>query len=197
MSLPGRTYASPVLRGVAWALAISLPAFLLGAAVTSHPASATDPEEICIEHDALISQLTGKPHFERQALLLMDEIPSQRHRIELFMNSGEGGRHSYSLVRTRRGGSEACIVSAGLVEGRDTDTFGHPHLTLKDENDPETFDFVGCDGRYVMFRTTALTEVGESVDVCENVKALALTPRLVVSYGQIAEDHRAEIPWPK
>jgi len=164
---------------------------------TSSAVQATDPEEFCNEHDALVSQLTGKPHYERQALLLADELPSQRHRLELFMNAGEGGRHSYSLLRTRRGGSKACIVSAGLVEKRDRDRYGHNHLTLNDENDPDSFEFVACDGQYVIYRKTADTKIGPSVDVCTNVKDLTLSPRLVVSYGTIAEDNRADIPWPR
>lgn len=164
---------------------------------SANPAHATDPEEFCNEHDALVSQLMGKPHYERQALLLADELPSQRHRLELFMNAGEGGRHTYSLLRTRRGGSKACIVSAGLVEKHDRDRYGHNHLTLNDENDPDSFEFVVCDGQYVIYRKTADTKIAPSVDVCANVKALTLSPRLVVSYGTIAEDHRADIPWPR
>lgn len=157
-------------------------------------AHATDPEELCNDHDTLVSQLTGKPHFERQALLLKDELPSQRHRLELFMNAGEGGRHTYSLLRTRRGHTEACIVTAGLIAGRTQDKFGHPHMMLNDENDPETFEFVGCDGRYVILRSGI--DVGPEIDICKNMETLARTPRVVVSFGQIAQDHRSEIPWP-
>lgn len=158
-------------------------------------AHATDPEELCTDHDKLVEQLTGKPHFERQALLLADELPSQRHRLELFMNAGEGGRHTYSLLRTRRGGDESCIVTAGLVAGRTKDKHGHPHMTLNDENDPEKFEFVGCDGRYVILRTEV--EIGPEIDVCKNMKTLARTPRVVVSFGKIASDNRSGIPWPK
>jgi len=158
-------------------------------------AHATDPEELCEDHDKLVAQLTGKPHFERQALLLADELPSQRHRLELFMNAGEGGRHTYSLLRTRRGGNEACLVTAGLIAGRSKDTHGHPHMTLSDENDPEMFEFVGCGGKYVILRSDV--EVGPEIDVCESMKTLALTPRVVVSFGTIASDKRPNIPWPK
>lgn len=160
----------------------------------SQSARATDPEEWCNEHDTLVAQLTGKPHYERRALLLADELPSQHHRLELFMNAGEGGRHTYSLLRTRRGGNETCIVTAGLIEGRTMDKHGHPHITLNDENDPEMFEFVGCDGRYVILRSGV--DVGSEIDVCKSMETLAQTPRVVVSFGKIAQDRRSEIPWP-
>lgn len=174
---------------------VGLLAFAL--LVPASPAQATDPEEFCNEHDTLVSQLTGKPHYERQALLLADELPSQRHRLELFMNAGEGGRHTYSLLRTRRGGSRACIVSAGLVTKHTRDRHGHNHLTLADENDPYSFEFVSCDEQYVIYRKSAVTQIEPSVDVCANVEALTLSPRLVVSHGRITKDNRAEIPWPR
>lgn len=162
--------------------------------ISTSPAHATDPEELCNEHDILVSQLTGKPHYERRALLLADELPSQRHRLELFMNAGEGGRHTYSLLRTRRGGNETCIVTAGLIAGRTMDKHGHPHITLNDENDPEMFEFIGCDGRYVILRSGI--DVSTEIDICKNVETLAQTPRVVVSFGRIALDRRSEIPWP-
>lgn len=160
-------------------------------------AHATDPEEYCGEHDALVSLLIGKPHFERRALLLKDELPSQRHKFELFMSTGESGLHTYSLVRTRRGGSEACIVTTGVIKTPDKDRFGHPHLTLVDENDPDIFEYIGCDGRYVILRKSTGLAVGAGVDICASVRTLAHTPRLVVSYGTVTQDNRSEIPWPQ
>lgn len=159
-------------------------------------AHATDPEDLCNSHDTLVGQLTGKPHYERQALVLKDEIPSQRHDLELFMNAGEGGRHSYSLIRTRRNAEETCIVSAGLVGDRSKDRQGHPQMLLRDENDPDVFRFTTCNGYYVMTRTGPNVTVGPDVDVCAEVKALSHTPRLVVSYGRIVTDNRDHIPWP-
>lgn len=171
---------------------IFLVAIVLFAGTSAH---ATDPEELCEQHDKLVAHLTGKPHFERQALLLADELPSQRHRLELFMNAGEGGRHTYSLLRTRRGGNETCLVTAGLVAGRSRDSYGHPHISLRDENDPEMFEFVGCDGKYVILRSDV--EIGPEIDVCASMQTLAKTPRVVVSFGTIANDNRSGIPWPK
>jgi hypothetical protein len=160
-------------------------------------ALATDPEELCNAHDTLVEQLSGKPHYERQALILKDEIPSQRHDLELFMNAGEGGRHSYSLIRTRRNAERTCIVSAGLIGDPSKDRQGHPQMLLRDENDPEIFRFTTCNGLYVLTRTGPNVKVGPDVDVCANVKALSHTPRLVVSYGRIVTDNRDQIPWPE
>jgi len=62
--------------------------------------SATDPSAVCDKREKLIAKLSDRPHFEREALVLLDGVPGQGHRIELFMNSGEGGRHSYTMLRT-------------------------------------------------------------------------------------------------
>ena len=71
------------------------------------------------------------------------------------------------------------------------------HLTLKDENDPEVFELVGCKNRYVIVRTTGRATVDSEVDICANMVALSNTPRLIVSYGTITQDNRDQIPWPQ
>ena len=167
-----------------------LVATLLGVLIAGPEASATDPEAICEPPDVLASMLTGKPHFERQALVLQDEMPGQGHRLELFMNSGEGGRHSYTLLRVRRGEKVACILTAGIVAGRKTDAEGYSHITLNDENDADTFELVDCPSHYVITRSVS------KENVCEDTGKRAALGRFIASYGQILKDNRTAIPWP-
>jgi len=158
--------------------------------LTAPQAAATDPEAICDNRDVLVSMLVGKPHFERQALVLKDEMPLQGHRLELFMNSGEGGRHSYSLIRVRGGEEIACILTAGLVAGKTKDAQGQAHITLNDENDADIFEIVICPSHYV------ITRAASTDNVCENTEKRAEAGRLIASYGRIITDNRAAIPWP-
>lgn len=172
---------------VAVALSLALaPAAQFG----TTPAKATNPYEVCDGYEALARKLTGKPHYESQALVLQDEMPGQGHRLELFMNSGEGGRHSYTLLRIRREQTKVCIVTAGLVAGKSRDANGYDHLMLEDEMDPVVFDAVTCKGRYVITREPA------EQDVCLLAITALADKHVVVSFGQILEDRRAEIPWP-
>jgi hypothetical protein len=159
-------------------------------AIAMPSAWAIHPSEHCDLRDKLVGLFTGKPHYERQAMVMIDELPGEGHHLELFMNSGEGRRHSYTLIRIRRGGNIACIISAGLVGSRSQDQRGRSHLNLNDENDPEVIEIVTCHKHYVMTRTIV------EEDVCTLMVGLSSATRFIVSYGRILEDYRASIPWP-
>jgi len=179
------------LRPLAHCIPVSLVLGLAATTMLAAPrALATNPEAICQNRDVLASTLVGKPHFEKQALVLKDEMPLQGHQLELFMNSGEGGRHTYTLLRVRRGEKIACILTAGLVAGKSTDTHGQAHLMLEDENDPDTFEVVICSAHYVITRAVIAD------NVCEDTGKRAAAGRLIASYGRITADNRATIPWP-
>lgn len=167
---------------------VHLFAFLV--AVSAPEAWATHSQANCDQRDKLLSLLSGRPHYEQQALVMMDELPGQGHRLELFMNSGEGGRHSYTLLRIRRGGNQACIVSAGVIASKSQDKRGRSHLNLNDENDPDVFDIVTCHRHYIITRAFV------DKDVCDLKERLYGTSSFIVSYGRIHEDHRTLIPWP-
>ncbi len=151
---------------------------------------ATDPSANCDKREKLVAQLSDRPHFEREALVLLDGVPGQGHRIELFLNSGEGGRHSYTMLRTLRGAHQTCIVSAGAIGSSSTDKRARSHLILKDENDNEVFDIITCEGRYVITREFV------DEDVCALMEQLFHETKFVVSYGRVLKDNRASIPWP-
>lgn len=171
-----------------WQAFVHFFAFLV--AVSTPEAWATNPRANCDQQDKLIALLSGRPHYERSALVVIDELPGQGHRLELFMNSGEGGHHSYTQLRIHRGGDLACIVSAGVVVRKLQDKQGRSHLILNDENDPDVFDIVTRHGYYVMTRAFV------DEDVRAPMELLYGTSSFIVSYGRIVEDHRASIPWP-
>ncbi|GAB4226333.1 MAG: hypothetical protein Kow0032_03770 [Methyloligellaceae bacterium] len=173
------------------ALASAAGAFLLLAAGSAGVAQATDPKAICDEREKIVALLDGKPHFERQVFVLQDEYPGQGHRLELFANDGEGGRYSYSLLRIRKGGNIACILTAGLVSGRQRDAHGNLHVTLNDEIDPDTFQVVVCGAGYV------ITKGIVKANVCESPQRLEYPDGFVASFGRILQDHREDVSWPK
>lgn len=179
----------------AWATAAvnrktSRPARLLLAGLASFAllsggaAKATDPNRHCNFHDLLLEDLRGPPHFERRVLILRDKMPDQGHRFALFMNKGERGRHSYTLLRTRRGKKTTCIVSAGLIGETSVDEDGHKNVELIDENDPETFTLTTRDNSYEIIRSF------EEEWISDIMLEWFGTRTPVVSYGRIMEDHR-------
>jgi len=95
---------------------------LTGLLLLSLDSNATHPENHCDIHDRLVALLAGHPHYERPALVLCDELPAQGHLLELFMNSGERNRHSYTLICTRKDEDVTCIVSAGLIKSKYIDS---------------------------------------------------------------------------
>lgn len=153
-------------------------------AISGSTGLATDPERHCAPRDRLVPLLTGKPHNEKQALVLKDQMPSQGHLFELFLNRGEGGRHSFTLIRTRRGAKITCIVSAGLVDRPYTDERDRAHLVLKDEGHPEALDIITCEGLYV------ITKKFEEKKICKYLMELYGADSVVVSYGRIVIDRR-------
>lgn len=153
------------------------------------PARATDPRWTCGTHDGLAATLTGKPHYERQVLVMQDAMPGQGHRFELFLNDGGTDRHSYTLLRTRKGTGRTCIVSAGLANGNRTDERHRAHIQLTDENDPDIYTIIICEKVYVITRFVS------DERMCDSVHAVYGTKDKVSSYGRILEDHRDVIPW--
>jgi hypothetical protein len=169
-------------------LAICVSLCLLAVGVDAY---ATDVEKHCDQRSRLVELLIKPPHYEQQALVLQDKMPGQGHRLELFMNSGENGRHSYTMIRTRRNSNRTCIVSAGLVKERHIDRGGREHLKLADENDPDSYEVITCHSYYVITRTF-LEE-----DICDKMIELYGVSSPVASYGDVLEDKRKMIPWPE
>lgn len=165
-------------------LAILMAALAILPILRASPALATHPEHHCASYDRLVASLTGKPHYERRGLVLKDEMSGQGGQFELFANSGEGGRNSYTLIRTRPGSRLTCIVTAGLVGASYIDNFGRTHLLLRDENDPDTFDVITYEHLYVITRTF------EDPDIAAYLLDRYEIEALIVSYGKILDDRR-------
>ncbi len=146
---------------------------------------ATHPRKHCDVRDRLVGLFTAHPHHERLALVLRDEKSGQGHRLELFMNNGEGGRHSYTLIRIRQNEDKACIVSAGLVGADYGDRSGCEYLELFDENDPDIYDLVTCYSYFMVVRTFPEQELRDRL-----LELFGYTA-LIASFGPIAEDNRA------
>lgn len=153
--------------------------------------NASHPGKHCDSHDRLVALLVGYPHYERQALVLRDELPSQGHLLELFMNSGEHSRHSYTLIRTREHDGKACIVSAGLVHDKKIDNRDCENLSLADENHPDIYNVMICQSVCNITRTFI------EGDVSEKMFELYGSKSLVAAYGQILENNLMSISWPK
>jgi hypothetical protein len=146
---------------------------------------ATDPIIHCAPRDEFVPLLTGPPHREQQTLVLQDQMPEQGHRFELFMNMVKGEHHSYTLLRTRTGGNRACIVTAGLVGRSKTDERGRDWIELFDENHPDTFNVITCEGLYV------ITRKFEEEELCNYLRRFYGSDTMTVSYGRIVKDLRA------